>query len=82
MNSFSDSRSTPPDAPLPPGWSRPREQPQTRPTLAPALLAFGLAGGTLGLLVSSRAVLVFGAMGALLGAGLWAWAAYQETRGE
>ncbi|AFD26976.1 hypothetical protein [Deinococcus gobiensis] len=82
MNSSSDSRPAPSDVPLPPGWSRPRELPEARPTLAPALLAFGLAGGTLGLLVSSRAVLVLGALVALLGAGLWAWAAYQETRGE
>lgn len=70
----------PSESDLPPGWARPREMAEVKPTLAPVLLAFGLAGATLGLLVSSRSVLALGVLVALLGAGMWAWDAYQETR--
>jgi hypothetical protein len=69
----------PADVLLPPGWTRPREMAEARPTLAPVLLAFGLAGAALGLLVSAPGIIVLGALLALLGGGLWAWDSFQAT---
>ena len=56
----------PPPAPpaepaLPPGWTRPREMAEAKPTLAPVLLAFGLAGSALGLLVTMWSIVASGA---------------------
>lgn len=69
----------PDDVLLPPGWSRPREMAEARPTLAPVLLAFGLAGTALGLLVSALGIVVLGALVAALGGGMWAWDSFQAT---
>lgn len=65
---------------LPPGWTRPREMAEVKPTLAPVTLALGLAGATLGLLVGAWSVVGLSGLIALFGGGLWAWDAYQETR--
>ena len=72
----------PAERPLPPGWTRPREMAEAKPTLAPVLLAFGLAGATLGLLITTWSIVVLGAVLALLGGGMWAWDSFDATRAE
>ena len=76
----------PPEPPaepaLPPGWTRPREMAEAKPTLAPVLLAFGLAGSALGLLVTMWSVVALGLLLTLLGGGMWAWDSFEATRPE
>ncbi|GGJ75955.1 hypothetical protein [Deinococcus aquiradiocola] len=64
---------------LPEGWTRPREMLDTPPTLAPVTLAFGLALGTVGVLVGAWSVAVLGAAVSLAGAALWARDALRES---
>lgn len=71
---------TPPEeAPLPPGWTRPRSMQEAKPTLAPVLLAFGLAAATLGLLITTWSVAGLGLLLAVLGGSMWAWDSYKES---
>ncbi|OLV16188.1 hypothetical protein [Deinococcus marmoris] len=69
----------PDDVLLPPGWTRPREMAEANPTLAPVLLAFGLAGTALGLLISTWGIVGLGVVVAFLGGGMWAWDSFQAT---
>ncbi|QFP75352.1 hypothetical protein DAAJ005_00765 (plasmid) [Deinococcus sp. AJ005] len=74
-----DRQPLPDDVLLPPGWTRPREMAEANPTLAPVLLAFGLAGTALGLLVSAWGIIGLGVVVAFLGGGMWAWDSFQAT---
>ncbi|GAA4007873.1 hypothetical protein GCM10022631_19810 [Deinococcus rubellus] len=69
----------PAEAPLPPGWTRPRSMQEAKPTLAPVLLAFGLAGAALGLLITIWSIVGVGVVLAVLGGAMWAWDSYQES---
>ncbi len=69
----------PAEAPLPPGWTRPRAMQAAKPTLAPLLLAFGLTGLTLGLLITTWSIVGLGLLLAVFGAALWAWDSYRES---
>ena len=72
----------PTEPPLPPGWTRPREMAEAKPTLAPVLLAFGLAGATLGTLITQWSIVGLGLLLAMLGGGIWAWDSAEASRAE
>ncbi|WP_420593926.1 hypothetical protein [Deinococcus sp.] len=75
-----DTSHEPTELLLPPGWTRPREMAEAKPTLAPVLLAFGLAGAALGMLITTWSIVVLGVLLALLGGGMWAWDSFDATR--